>query len=155
MSYSTIIQESIAYIETHLPEELSLESMAKFAGFSKYHYHRIFQQEVGVSVSEYIRFRRIANSSNMLLLTDERIIDIAIYYHFESQESFTRSFKKYYQLPPGQYRKIMGKLTMQREEMKMKNEQLLKGWQLSGSHPSTIRWGLTGKPSIKGERPDF
>lgn len=33
MSYSPIIQESIAYIETHLPEELSLESMAKFAGF--------------------------------------------------------------------------------------------------------------------------
>ncbi|WP_440961611.1 helix-turn-helix transcriptional regulator [Paenibacillus nitricinens] len=150
MSYSPIIQESIAYIETHLPEELSLESMAKFAGFSKYHYHRIFQQEVGVSVSEYIRFRRIANSSNMLLFTDERIIDIAIYYHFESQESFTRSFKKYYQLPPGQYRKIMGKLTMQREEMKMKNEQLLKGWQLSGSHPFNYQMGIDRRTFHQG-----
>ena len=155
MSYSPIIQQSIAFIETHLHEELSLESMAKFAGFSKYHYHRIFQQEVGVTASEYIRFRRIANSSNMLLFTDEKIIDIAIYYRFESQESFTRSFKKYYQLPPGQYRKIMGKLTMQREEMKMKNEQLLKGWQLSGSHPFNYQMGIDREIFHQGKASGF
>lgn len=155
MSYSPIIQQSIAFIETNLHEELSLESMAAFARFSKYHYHRIFQQEVGVTVSEYIRFRRIADSSNMLLYTDEKIIDIAIYYRFESQESFTRSFKKYYQLPPGQYRKIMGKLTMQREAMKMKNEQLLKGWQLSGSHPFNYQMGIDRETFHKGKASGF
>ena len=47
----------------------------------------------------------------MLLYTDEKIIDIAFYYRFETQESFTRSFKKYYELPPGQYRKLVSKLT--------------------------------------------
>ncbi|MCJ8011491.1 AraC family transcriptional regulator [Paenibacillus sp. KQZ6P-2] len=155
MSYSPIIQQSIEYIETHLHEELSLESMAKFAGFSKYHYHRIFQKEVGVTASEYIRYRRIANSSNMLLYTDEKIIDIAVYYRFETQESFTRSFKKYYRLPPGQYRKIMGKLTMQREEMKMKNEQLLKGWQLSGSHPFNYQMGIDRETFHQGKASGF
>lgn len=49
-----------------------------------------------MTVSEYIRYRRIANAANMLLYTDEKIIDIALYYRFETQESFTRSFKKYY-----------------------------------------------------------
>ena len=101
MSYSPIIQKSIEYIEMNLHEELSLECVAQFAGFSKYHYHRIFQKEVGVTATEYIRYRRIANSANMLLYTDEKIIDIALYYRFETQESFTRSFKKFYHLPPG------------------------------------------------------
>lgn len=93
MSYSPIIQKTIEYIEMNLHEELSLESVAQFAGFSKYHFLRIFQKEVGVTASEYIRYRRIANSANMLLYSDEKIIDIAFYFRFETQESYTRSFK--------------------------------------------------------------
>lgn len=155
MSYSTIIQKNIEYIETNLHEELSLASMARFVGFSKYHYHRIFRKEVGVTVSEYIRYRRIAHSANMLLYTDTKIIDIALYYRFESQESFTRSFKKYYQLPPGQYRKIMGNLTKQREEIKMKNEQLLKGWELSGSHPFNYKMGIDRETFHRGKASGF
>lgn len=155
MSYSPIIQKTIEYIEQNLHEELSLEIVAQFAGFSKYHYHRIFQKEVGVTVSEYIRYRRIADAANMLLYTDEKIIDIAFYYRFETQESFTRSFKKYYQLPPGQYRKIMSKLTIQREEVKLKNEQLLKGWQLSGSHPFNYQMGIDREIFHKGKASGF
>ncbi|MMZ59302.1 Multiple antibiotic resistance protein MarA [compost metagenome] len=155
MSYSPIIQKTIEYIEKNLHEELSLESIAQFARFSKYHYHRIFQKEVGVTVSEYIRYRRIANSANMLLYTDEKIIDIAFYYRFETQESFTRSFKKYYHLPPGQYRKIIGKLTLQREEIVLKNEQLLKGWKLSGSHPFNYQMGIDRENFHKGRASGF
>ncbi|KAA9022309.1 helix-turn-helix transcriptional regulator [Niallia endozanthoxylica] len=156
MSYSPIIQKTIEYIEQNLHEELSLESVAQFAGFSKYHYHRIFQKEVGVTASEYIRYRRIANSANLLLYTDEKIIDIALYYGFETQESFTRSFKKYYQLPPGQYRKIMGKLTIQREETKLNHEQLsLKGWILSGTHPFNYKMGIDRETFHKGKASGF
>lgn len=155
MSYSPIIQKTIEYIEAKLHEELSLEKMARFAGFSKYHYHRVFQKEVGVTISEYIRYRRIANSANMLLYTDEKIINIAIYYGFETQESFTRSFKKYYKLPPGQYRKIIGKLTFQKEEIMLKNEQLLKGWHLSGSHPFNYKMGIDRETFHKGKASGF
>lgn len=154
MSYSPIIQKTIEYIETNLHEELSLENIAQFAGFSKYHFHRIFQKEVGVTVSEYVRYRRIANSANMLLYTDKKIIDIAFYYRFETQESFTRSFKKYYQLPPGQYRKTMGKLTLQREDVMLKNEQL-KGWKLSGSHPFNYKMGIDREIFHKGKASGF
>ncbi|KRG12904.1 helix-turn-helix transcriptional regulator [Lederbergia galactosidilytica] len=151
MSYRPIIQKTIDFIEKNLQEELSLESIAQYAGFSKYHFHRIFQREIGVTVSEYIRYRRIANSANMLLNSDRRIIDIAFYYRFETQESFTRSFKKYYELPPGQYRKIMSKLTMQREEtMVEKTDPLLIGWQLSGSHPFNYQIGIDRENFHKG-----
>ncbi|MEK5233821.1 AraC family transcriptional regulator [Lysinibacillus sp. FSL K6-0232] len=155
MSYSPIIQKTIEYIEMNLHEELSLESVAQFAGFSKYHFLRIFQKEVGVTASEYIRYRRIANSANMLLYSDEKIIDIAFYFRFETQESYTRSFKKYYQLPPGQYRKIMGKLTIQKEEINLKNEQLLKGWNLSGSHPFNYKMGIDRENVHKGRASGF
>ncbi|SOC24650.1 AraC-like DNA-binding protein [Ureibacillus xyleni] len=155
MSYSPIIQKTIEYIEMNLHEELSLESVAQFVGFSKYHFLRIFQKEVGVTASEYIRYRRIANSANMLLYSDEKIIEIAFYYRFETQESFTRSFKKYYQLPPGQYRKIMGKLTIQKEEINLKNEQLLKGWNLSGSHPFNYKMGIDRENVHKGRASGF
>ncbi|MGG3804995.1 helix-turn-helix transcriptional regulator [Metabacillus fastidiosus] len=155
MSYSPIIQKTIEYIEANLHESLSLESIAQFAGFSKYHYHRVFQKEAGVTVSEYIRYRRIANAANMLLYTDEKIIDIAFYYRFETQESFTRSFKKYYKLPPGQYRRIMGKLTLQREEMTMNNEEVLKGWHLSGSHPFNYKMGIDREIFHKGKGSGF
>ncbi|MGE7186800.1 helix-turn-helix transcriptional regulator [Peribacillus sp. NPDC006672] len=155
MRYSPIIQKTIEYIENSLQDELSLEYIARFAGFSKFHYHRIFHKEVGVTVSEYIRYRRIANAANMLLYTDEKIIDIAFYYRFETQESFTRSFKKYYKLPPGQYRKLVSKLTLQKEEMTMKNEQLLKGWNLSGSHPFNYKMGIDREIFHKGQASGF
>lgn len=155
MSYSPIIQKSIEYIEKNLHEELSLENVAQFAGFSKYHYHRIFLKEVGVTASEYIRYRRIANSANMLLYTDEKIIDIALHYRFETQESFTRSFKKFYHLPPGHYRKLMSKLTLQKEEIRLKNEQLLKGWKLSGSHPFNYQMGIDRETFHKGKASGF
>ncbi|WP_313804322.1 AraC family transcriptional regulator [Cytobacillus sp.] len=155
MSYSPIIQKSIEYIEKNLHEELSLENVAQFAGFSKYHYHRIFLKEVGVTASEYIRYRRIAKSANMLLYTDEKIIDIALYYRFETQESFTRSFKKFYHLPPRHYRKLMSKLTLQKEEIRLKNEQLLKGWKLSGSHPFNYQMGIDRETFHKGRASGF
>ncbi|CAM4435516.1 helix-turn-helix transcriptional regulator [Paenibacillus tarimensis] len=155
MSCSPIIQRTIEYIEKNLHEELTLESVAQFAGFSKFHYHRVFHKEVGVTASEYIRYRRIANAANMLLYTDEKILDIAFYYRFESQESFTRSFKKYYRLPPGQYRRIIGKLTMQREETGMNQEQVLKGWNMSGSHPANYKMGVDREVFHKGNASGF
>lgn len=63
MRFSPIIQKTIEYIENSLQAEWSLENIARFAGFSKFHYHRIFHKEVGVTVSEYIRYRRISQCS--------------------------------------------------------------------------------------------
>lgn len=151
MNYNAMIQKTIQYIENNLHEELSLEGIANFIGFSKYHYHRIFQKEVGVTLSEYIRYRRIAGAANILLHTDEKIIDIAVHYRFESQEAFTRAFKKYYSLPPGQYRKVIGSLTYLKEESGLKAEEKLKGWFLSGSHPFNYTIGLDRKTFHKGK----
>lgn len=140
MKYEWIIQKTIHWIESHLHEHISTKDIDEVTGFSKYHFHRIFQTSVGMSVSEYIRMRRLANAASTLLNTDERIIDIAFYYQFESQESFTRTFKKKYGLPPGQYRKVMGTMRINKEETTM--EEKIKGWFISGSHPYNYEIGI-------------
>ena len=151
VSHHPIIKNTIDYIETHLEDELSLETVANFAGFSKYHFHRIFQKDIGMTVMEYVRTRRIAVSASQLLYTDQKIIDIAFQYHFETQESYTRAFKKIYKLPPGHYRKIMSTVTLQREDTELKKEQAIKGWFLSGSHPFHYEIGIDRKNFHKGK----
>lgn len=121
-------------------EPLMIDDVASHAGFSKFHFHRIFLSSVGMSISEYIRVRRLANASAALLYTNERILDIAFHYHFESQEAFTRAFKKYYQLPPGQYRRLMSGMLKNKEKDYM--EKQVNGWFLSGSDPFNYEMGI-------------
>lgn len=154
MNYEWMTQKTIHWIESHLHEEISMEGIADVAGFSKYHFHRIFQSSVGMSVSTYIRIRRLANAAGALLHTDERIIDIALYYQFESQEAFTRAFKKMYNLPPGQYRKLMANITSKKEDSCME-QQKIKGWFLSGSHPFNYEMGVDREVVHQGRLSGF
>ncbi|MEK4299930.1 AraC family transcriptional regulator [Oceanobacillus sp. FSL W8-0428] len=128
------------YIEEHLHESLTLEDIARQSNFSKFHFHRIFQSSAGMTITEYIRMRRLANASVALLYSNERILDIALYYQFESQESFTRAFKKIYKLPPGQYRRLMSDVIKNKEESYMETK--IKGWFLSGSDPFSYEMGV-------------
>lgn len=130
--YEEVVQKSIAFIEQHLDKNLSLDVLAKEMGFSKFHFHRIFKKYVGKNTAEYIHHRKIAYAANLLLYTGERILDIALLTGFESQEAFTRSFKKSYGLPPAKYREQMRAFIKQEEEMAMSE---VKGWLLTGSHP--------------------
>ena len=145
------IHQTIAYIEENLHEELTLETIAEKAGFSKFHFHRVFLQEVGVSVGEYVRYRRMANAASKLLHTDEPIIEIALHYGFHSQESFARAFKAYYTIPPGKYRKLMSGLTIKKEEKKMKIGEEINGWFLSGSHPFNYKMSVDQKVFHRGK----
>lgn len=153
MKYETVIQKTITWIEANLHEPISANDLNHISGFSKYHFHRIFQAAVGMSVSEYIRIRRLANAASTLLHTDERIIDIAIFYQFDSQESFTSAFKKLYSLPPGRYRKVMKTMRKQKEELPMENQ--IKGWFLSGSHPYNYEIGIDQKNVHQGKASSY
>lgn len=147
----SIIQQSIEYIEANLHEDLTLDTVASFAGFSKYHYHRLFSQATGVNLAEYIRYRRMANAASALLFTKLPILEIALHYRFHSQESFARTFKSFYHLPPGKYRKLMSGLLEKKEENKMIGKQKVEGWFLSGSHPYNYRMSVDHKTVHRGK----
>jgi AraC family transcriptional regulator len=99
------MQRAIDYIEEHLKDELSTESIAEVACFSMWHFQTVFGSIVGDTVKEYVRKRRLASALVELGSTDRRILDIAIDHQFESQESFTRAFKALYGKTPGECRK--------------------------------------------------
>lgn len=105
MNYLQDIQQAINYIEHHLCEPITSDDVASHVAYSVYHFHRIFESVLGISVKSYIRRRRLTNAALELYKTDKRVIDIATEYQFESQASFTRSFSQAMGITPGLYRK--------------------------------------------------
>ncbi|QVK16781.1 helix-turn-helix transcriptional regulator [Mycoplasmatota bacterium] len=97
--------EMIDYIEEHLTEDISLEDIANFAYFSLPHIHRIFKDLMDYTLKEYIRKRRLSEAAIDLIYKDMKVIDIAIKYQYNSNESFTRAFKQLFGVTPVEYRK--------------------------------------------------
>lgn len=105
MNYVDSLENALNYIETHLCEELDLSSIAQSAGYSLYHFQRLFKGAVGDSLKEYIIKRRITEAARELVHTQAPIIDIAIKYGYESREAFSRAFEKVYGKAPSEVRK--------------------------------------------------
>ncbi|GEL77657.1 hypothetical protein TMU01_18920 [Tenuibacillus multivorans] len=84
----------IDYIEDHLIDELSLEEISEFAGVSDYHFRKIFFYLSGMTLSEYIKHRRLSEA-NKDLLHGGKVTDVAFKYGYQSVDGFTRAFKKW------------------------------------------------------------
>lgn len=109
MSYEENIIQAINYIESNLNENLSLEVVASQAYYSSFHFHRLFSSLTRETPGSYLRKRRLSQAAVEMLQTDKRLLDIALDYQFQSQESFTRAFKKFFGVTPGQYRRNGGR----------------------------------------------
>ncbi|MDS9470868.1 helix-turn-helix transcriptional regulator [Sporosarcina pasteurii] len=145
MSYKyheNAIQRSLNFIEQHLTDELQINLLAEHVGYSRFHFQRIFQKIIGKSIAEYIRERRMTQSARELITTDQRVIDIAITYQFNSQESFTRAFKKVYDMTPGDYRKLLRKLVSKGELILSTKDNAPNGWIMTGESPFDYETGL-------------
>lgn len=79
-------QRSIDYIEDNLTEDLSVEEIARQMNISPFYYQRIFTMITGFSVGEYIRGRRLSVAGSELASTDNKIIDIALKYGYDTPE---------------------------------------------------------------------
>ena len=82
------------YIEEHLSDDLSLEIISEYAGVSDYHFRKIFLYLSGLTLSEYIKNRKLSEAS-MDLLHGEKVTDVALKYGYQSMDGFTRAFKKW------------------------------------------------------------
>lgn len=94
----------IDYIESHLHEKLDLETIAEAVHYSKYHLHRMFTGTVGLTIKTYAQRRRLTEAAKLLVFSDKPILEIALIAGYESQQSFTDSFKAMYKKAPNQYR---------------------------------------------------
>jgi AraC family transcriptional regulator len=105
LDYLRQVQRGIDYIEAHLDSEIASADVARHAGISHWHFQRIFRALTNETLKTYIRSRRFAGALERLSATDGRILDIALSAGFETQESFTRAFKKAFDVTPAHYRK--------------------------------------------------
>lgn len=128
VDYIRIIQNSIDYIEENLKEDLTVDKIAEFTGFSSYHYYRLFNAYVGMPVMQYVRRRRMLHGINDLVNKGKRIIDVAMDYGFITHSGFTKAFNKEYGYSPSQYiTNINGNIPMKIDLMLLKKYNLITG----------------------------
>lgn len=100
MEWMEAISKAIQYIEEHITEDLSLEMIAEQVNISSFYFQKGFAMLCGLTISEYIRNRRLALAANDLVTGKEKIIDIALKYGYDSPDSFTRAFTRFHGVTP-------------------------------------------------------
>ncbi|MEN8698448.1 effector binding domain-containing protein [Bacillus infantis] len=104
MNYLVSVQAAIDFIEENIEEKIELEEVSKIASMSLPHLYRMFYSFTGYPVKDYMRKRRISIASDHLKYSHRPIIGIAIQVGFESQASFTKTFKKIVGITPKVYK---------------------------------------------------
>lgn len=99
------IERVLDFVEAHLFDELPLGLLAKRAGWSSWHFHRLFAAVVGHTPADYVRRRRFAEICRRLATRAEPLVEVALASGFESQASFTRAFTRRLGTPPGRFRR--------------------------------------------------
>lgn len=102
--YSAVLS-SIEYINNHFSEKLSLEDISSRAGFSKYHFTRLFKENTGITVIEHINARRCDNASFLLRETEKPISEISFECGFDNPSYFAKAFYRLFDILPSEYRK--------------------------------------------------
>lgn len=103
-SHAKIVENSVAYINEHFSEPLTLELIAENSNLSPYHFTRVFTAETGFTPHQYLIATRL-NSAKYLLRTPEMSIkEIAFNSGFNSESSFCTTFRKWEHMTPSEYR---------------------------------------------------
>ncbi len=110
MAWIESLQKAINYMEDHLLEDITIESIARHANASSFHFQRTFSVLTDVSVGEYLRRRRLTLAAEELSRTDCKIIDLAYKYGYDTPEAFTKAFRRQHGVTPSDARKGIGKL---------------------------------------------
>lgn len=104
-TYDSTIQLLLNYIASHFTENITLDSLSKALGFSKFYISRIFSKKIGYQFNEYINMLRINMAQSLLNDTPMSILNIAFECGFDSQRNFNRVFKNFTLLTPKEFRK--------------------------------------------------
>lgn len=99
------INDVLFYIEENCVTGVDIDDLTRFSGYSRRHIQGMIKQRINMPVGLYIRKRRITKAASLLRLTIMDIIDISVRLGFDSQQSFTREFKKLTGYTPREYRK--------------------------------------------------
>lgn len=100
MDWLERMNSAMDYIESNMTDHISIDDIAKIACCSTYHFQRMFPFITGISLSEYIRRRRLTLAAFELQTTAAKVIDISMKYGYQSPEAFARAFKNLHGIMP-------------------------------------------------------
>ncbi|WP_168118804.1 AraC family transcriptional regulator [Paenibacillus sp. HB172176] len=104
MAMLKAMNEAMHYIEESLAGEIDMKEAARRAHCSEYHFTRMFSFLAGVTLSEYIRRRRLTQAAFELRGSETKVIDIAVKYGYSSPDAFTRAFQQLHGVTPSEAR---------------------------------------------------
>ncbi|MCM3087826.1 AraC family transcriptional regulator [Bhargavaea ginsengi] len=99
-----VVNDIIQFIDASIEDPITVEQLAKRAGISTSHLSRIFREHAGLTLIDYINMRKIEESQFYLRNTDLKIAEVSDRFSFCNQSYFTRTFKKYTNVTPKQFR---------------------------------------------------
>ena len=99
-----MVRSCIEYIYVHINERITVDALAEQTGLSPSHLSRLFKQETGVSVSDYIREKKVEKAQELLQFSDFSLIEISNFLSFSSQSHFTQLFRELTGMTPKKYR---------------------------------------------------
>lgn len=99
----SVTEQIKKFIGEHLNEPVTLNDIAKAVGYSKFHTSRIFKEDTGLSLFEYIRRERLTASAFALRSGREKVLDVALDFMFDSHEGFTRAFANGFGITPKKF----------------------------------------------------
>ncbi|MBA4384388.1 MAG: hypothetical protein C0410_06605 [Anaerolinea sp.] len=108
--YKARVDAVIMYMQDHLHEKIILDDLAKSAGFSAFHFHRLFSAMIGETPQQFLNRVRLERAANMLVkYSGYSITQIAMKCGFSSSSAFARSFKNHFGISANEYRKAENK----------------------------------------------
>lgn len=100
------LSEAVALMESNLEEPLSLDELAKFVGLSGRQLERLFHEHLKCTPGNFYLELRLVHARQLLLRTEQAIIDVADACGFASVAHFTRRYSEFFGLPPGKERRL-------------------------------------------------
>ncbi|WP_160687604.1 effector binding domain-containing protein [Clostridium sp. C2-6-12] len=92
----------ILKIEREPFEDWSLENVSREAGYSSFHFHRIFKATTGITLFQFVRYRQMQAAAKLVIM-EKKFEDIAYQCKFSSAEAFSRAFKNYFGKSPKEF----------------------------------------------------
>ena len=100
MDILTQLNKAMAYIEDHIDDDLTLANVSGVTAYSPFHFGRLFYYITDMPLSEYIRKRKLSLAAMKLQNGNDKVIDLAVLYGYDSADSFTRAFVKQHRITP-------------------------------------------------------
>jgi len=112
MEWTSCLKKSIEYAENHLLEDIHAEEVAKAVHISPFYFQKGFKVLTGITITEYIRNRRLYLAALELLSGEKRIIDLSYKYGYDTPESFSKAFSRFHGVSPAQIKGDVSKIKL-------------------------------------------